>query len=324
MIYYRAAHVKLLLLTILFLVTTTGVFAAEGELDPTFDGDGIVTTDNNSNDESITDVVIQPDGKILVIGDGFLSGSALQTAIVRYNPDGSLDTTFSGDGKYIVQSVYPGKLALQPDGKIVFVGIIGSSPNRNFFVTRLNSDGNPDPTFNGVGANILDLRGTDDGATSVKIQPDGKIVIGGSSARTTSGTDFALVRLNADGSPDLTFDGDGKVFTSLGQSAGISDIALQPDGKIAATGTASTQEASESQPIETFATVRYHSNGSPDTSFDGDATVFTRFVSTGPFGSLPHNRANSMVVQPDGKILVAGSAGSCCSPLPRDEIAMIR
>src|SRR5215211_2179912 len=183
MIYYRAAHAKLLWLTILFLLTTTGIFAAAGELDPTFDGDGIVTTDNGSNDEIITDLVIQPDGKILVIGDGYFSSSAtIQTAIVRYNPNGSIDTTFNLTGKLIISSLTPANIALQPDGKIVFVGTIGTSPNRDFYISRLNPNGSPDTFFNGVSTLILNLRGTDDIATSIRIQPNGKIVVGGISA----------------------------------------------------------------------------------------------------------------------------------------------
>ncbi|HEX8250416.1 MAG TPA: FG-GAP-like repeat-containing protein [Pyrinomonadaceae bacterium] len=321
---YYTAQAKLLLLAILFLAATAKIFAAEGELDPTFDGDGIVTTDNNSNDEAITDVVVQPDGKILVIGYGFIGSSSVQTAIVRYNPNGSIDTTFNNGGKLITPSLNPGMIALQPDGKIVFVATGGSSSNTNFYISRRNPDGSPDPSFNGVSLVIMDLRGTNDTATSVKVQPDGKIVVGGVSARPTSGSDFALVRLNPDGQPDLTFDGDGKIFTSLGQSAGVADLVVQPDGKIVAAGTASVQEPSDSQSIETFATVRYNPNGSLDTTFDTDALVFTRFVSTGPFGSLAHNRVASVALQSDGKILVGGSAGSCCSPQPLSQIAAIR
>jgi uncharacterized delta-60 repeat protein len=321
---YYAVKAKLLLFAVLFFSMTTPIFAAEGELDPTFDGDGIVTTDNNSNDEIITDVVVQPDGKILVIGRGFIGSSSVQTAIVRYNPDGSIDTTFNIGGKLITPALSPGQIALQPDGKIVFVATGGSSSNTNFYISRRNADGSGDPSFNGVSLVIMDLRGTNDTATSVKIQPDGKIVVGGVSERATSGSDFALVRLNPDGQPDLTFDGDGKVFTPLGQGAGVADLAIQPDGKIVAAGTAAVQDPPTSQSIETFATVRYNPNGSLDTTFDTDAMVFTRFVSTGPFGSLPHNRVTSVALQSDGKIIVAGSAGSCCSPQPPSQIAAIR
>jgi len=196
MIYYRAARAKLLLLTFLFLVTALGIFAAEGELDPTFDGDGIVTTDNGSTDESIYDLVVQPDGKTIAIGNSF-GTSGWRTVIVRYNPDGSIDSTFGTSGKVFIPSVFPGEAALQPNGKIVLAGTYGEYLNGDFYAARLNSDGSFDTTFNGTGAVILDLRGINDLASSVKVQPDGKIVVGGSSARSASASDAALYRSDA-------------------------------------------------------------------------------------------------------------------------------
>jgi uncharacterized delta-60 repeat protein len=324
MLYYSAAHIKFLLFAVLFLGTAAGIFAAAGELDPTFDGDGIVVTDNGSTSEIIFDLALQPDGKIIGIGNSW-AGNSWRTALVRYNPNGSIDTTFGTSGKVFILNVFPQEMVLQPDGKIVFAGVTGTSPNRNFYVSRLHPDGTPDTTFNATGAAVLDLRGTDDWASSVKVQPDGKIVVGGISARPTSGSDAALVRLNADGSPDTTFDGDGKVFTMVTPEGGsITKLAVQPDGKIVAAGTVATVEPPSSQAIETFVTLRYNADGSPDMTFDNDAKVFTRFISTGPFGSLPHNRVNSLVLQTDGKILVGGTAGTCCSPVPMGQVALAR
>ncbi len=197
MIYYTA-HIKFLLFTIVFFGTAAGIFAAEGDLDPSFDGDGIVITDNGSGNDAIVDLVVQPDGKIIALGSNKEQNSPTltppQTVIVRYNTNGSIDSTFGMSGKVFIQSLFPQELALQPNGKIVFVGTSGVSPNFDFYVARLNSDGSLDATFNGTGAISLDLRGTSDGARSVKIQPDGKIVVGGTSRRpaSASGSDYAI------------------------------------------------------------------------------------------------------------------------------------
>lgn len=178
------ARTIFLLFVILFFGTAPEILSAEGDLDPSFDGDGIVITDSGSAYESIADIAVQPDGKILAVGYS-LQG----IVVVRYNPDGSLDLTFGTGGKAIIPSAFPSSLALQADGKILVggskvVGTTGESPINDFFIGRLNSNGSLDTTFNGTGTLVLDLRGgNNDIAYSVKIQPDGKIVLGGTSER---------------------------------------------------------------------------------------------------------------------------------------------
>jgi len=292
MIYYTS-QIKLLLFAILFLGTATAIFAADGDLDPTFDGDGIVITDNGSTTDSIFDLVFQPDGKIIAAGFSSIgSSSTARTVIVRYNPNGSIDSTFGTGGKVIVPSVSPSGLALQANGKIVFVGTSGQSPSRDFYIARLNSDGGFDMTFNGTGAVTLDLRGTSDIANSVKIQPDGKIVVAGESASPASSTERngAVVRFNADGSLDSTFDSDGKVFLKIDPQSTfetLSELVIQSDGKILAAGDASSEK---------LIMVRYNPDGSLDTTFDNDGKV--TFYGGGVFFSL--------AFQSDGKLLAAG------------------
>ena len=305
MIYYTA-RIMFLLFVILFLGTVVEIFAAAGDLDGSFGEDGIVITDNGFDLEGIRDLVVQSDGKILAVGYSQAGQNpTLRSVIVRYNPNGSIDSTFGSGGKVIIQLVSAGKLSLQPDGKIVFVGTRGEFPSGDFYVARLNSDGSFDTTFNGTGAVNVDLRGTGDRARSVKIQPDGKIVVGGTSLRPPSASqeDYAIVRFNANGSLDTTFDGDGKVFTEIlvqNQFGYFSEMDIQPDGKIVAVGTRSGSDFQE------FLIIRYNSNGSLDTTFDGDGIVATRF------DMLPTTRidafASAVVLQPDGKIVVAGTA----------------
>jgi uncharacterized delta-60 repeat protein len=163
----------------------------------------------------------------------------------------------------------------------------------------------------------VDLRGTSDLAYSVKIHPDGKIVVGGPSYRPIPGTlerDFAIARLNADGSLDATFDGDGKLITSLQISLdNFGDLAIQSDGKIVAVGEAFTTvsvNGCSPNTLSFFATVRYNSNGSIDTTFNGTGTVFTQFVSNGIPCDRKLNTPRKVFIRTDGKILVVGTTES--------------
>ena len=163
---------------------------SNGSLDTTFSDDGIVTTDLGDDFEWASDLVLQPDGKIVLAGNrGDASGyHPADFAVVRYNSNGSLDTTFSGDGKVTTDlgSWYDfgQSVELQPDGKIV---VAGDSDN-NFALVRYNSNGSLDTTLSGDGRLITD-QGSYERSKSIALQPDGKIVVGGS-----SGNDFAVVR----------------------------------------------------------------------------------------------------------------------------------
>jgi uncharacterized delta-60 repeat protein len=290
-----------LLAAILLLGTATQIFAADGDLDLLFDSDGMVTTDNGQVSEGIDDIVVQPDGKIVSIGHGLDSGATNRKAvIVRYNADGSIDTNFGTMGKVTITAYIPGKLALQPDGKILFVALLDNSATSDFYIARLNSNGSFDTTFNMTGELTVDLRGTSDFARAVKVQPDGKIVVGGTAGRTspTTGFDPAIIRLNPDGSLDTTFDGDGKAFSTptADRRDGLSDIALQRDGKIVTAGVSTTMDGS----TYTFHAVRFNADGSLDTTFDGDGKVFTQVATA--FASM-----GSVAVQCDGKIVLAGT-----------------
>ncbi len=201
----HTARATFLLFVILFLGTTAETFAADGDLDMSFDSDGMLTTDNGQVSEAVTDLVVQPDGKIIVLGQG-LDGmqSTRRAVIVRYNADGSIDSNFGTGGKVTISAFAPGKMALQPDGKIVFVALIESSATSDFYIARLNSNGSFDTTFNSTGELNVDLRGTSDSARAIKIQPDGKIIVGGTSVQPMPGTSFdqAFIRLNPNGSLD--------------------------------------------------------------------------------------------------------------------------
>ena len=267
-----------LIAIVLMAVVVATVLAAAGDLDTTFDGDGIVTTDFGSDDGAV-DVAIQADGKIVAAGS-----SGGKFALARYNSDGSLDTTFGTGG--LVTTAFAsdsggGAVAIQSDGKIVHAGIKFAGVD-NFALARYNIDGSLDTTF-GTGGLVTTNMGFA-AAHDVAIQADGKIVAVG-----TDDVRFALARYNSDGSLDTTFDGDGKVFTAMG-TVGVAafGLAIQSDGKILAAGDSDGN----------FALARYNSDGSLDTTFDGDGLVTTAFASDSGGGAV--------AIQSDGKIVHAG------------------
>jgi uncharacterized delta-60 repeat protein len=202
---------------------------------------GIIAIDLG-REESPEKVILQPDGKILAVGSTDNSSNSYNSFVIRLNADGSLDPTFSGSGKLIMDigggaSDWIGDVTLQPDGKIVLAGQSSTGSNfldyRHFSVIRLNNDGSLDTTFSGDGKAIVDVGGEGVSEHSRCIlQPDGKIVV----VAPTDSLDYCLIRLNADGSLDKSFSGDGKAIVDLGGSDFPRGIALQPDGKIVVAG----------------------------------------------------------------------------------------
>jgi uncharacterized delta-60 repeat protein/uncharacterized repeat protein (TIGR01451 family) len=279
---------------------------ADGTLDTGFgghDGDspGTVTTAVNNMDTNFQwseahAVTLQADGKIVVVGSSWREyENCCWFVVVRYNADGTLDDTFSGDGRVFADIDGPTEaldVAIDSSGRIVAAGYTGG----HMAVLRLTGDGTPDSTFGGDGTVTANPAGPDlqeggDGR-ALALQADGKIVVGGEVGTTRF--DFALMRFNTDGSVDTSFDGDGIVRTDFGGYDGVESLAVQPDGRIVAAGGSDSRAA----------LARYHANGSLDTSFDGDGQVLT-----------PAAGAADMALQPDGRIVAAGTGGADFSVL---------
>ena len=174
------------------------------------------------------------------------NGSNYDFALVRYNSDGSLDTTFSGDGKLTTAigsgNDYGYSVTVQADGKILVAGASHNGSNDDFALVRYNTDGSLDTTFAGDGKLTTAIGSSDDYGRSVTLQADGKILVAGYSANG-SNDDFALVRYNTDGTLDTTFSGDGKLTTAIGAShdEGYS-VTVQADGKILVAGYSSQRQ----------------------------------------------------------------------------------
>jgi uncharacterized delta-60 repeat protein len=266
-------------------------YNSDGSLDTSFDEDGKVFTELSGAQDECNALVLQPDGKIIAVG--YVPNGTLNFAVLRYNPDGSLDTSFDEDGIVMTDFDYSEdvarSVALQSDGKIVVAGDADGLISMDFAVARYLSDGSLDPTFSEDGKLVTDFGGTDNGY-DVLVQLNGKIVVAGVSL--TVNRDIALARYNPDGSLDPSFDGDGQLRTDTGFSEYAYALAMQLDGKLLAVGytTAGTRDV---------ILARYNPDGSLDTGFGGDGLVTTDFTGEADY-------AYDVVLQPDGKIIIAG------------------
>ena len=288
---------------ILSLVLTgaaASAFAADGDLDASFGGSGIVT-DNFGGSFGIfaRSVKIQPDGKILtgsaVLGADFQN---FDFGILRYNSNGTLDTTFGTNGRQIVDvdggSESLPTVLLQTDGKIIVVGqrVVTGQSVRGIVLTRLNANGSFDVSFGSNGKVIT----TFDSANKVaaNLQADGKLVVVGN----WSGSSFSTARFNVDGMLDNSFGTNGVVQNNIAGNTGVSyAAAFQSDGKILVGGLIANSVSNTGD----FVAFRYTTNGAIDTTFGGIGYARVDFNGM-------RDAAQSLVVQPDGKIIAAGLA----------------
>jgi uncharacterized delta-60 repeat protein len=279
-------------------------YNADGTLDATFGIGGTVKT-NFGLWETLRQVLLQPDGKILLIGARFANGNtAHDFAVVRYNANGTLDTTFNNSGGVAINingsaNDYANSAVVQPDGKIVLAGL--SDPSSSFnspdiAFARINQDGTLDGSFGAGGIALIGSTETSESVSSIALQSNGKIVAAG--YRTNgSNNQILMLRLNSNGTLDEDFRSGGLFTIDLSNvSESAKFVLLQSDGKILIGGSANTGVASE------FALLRFLNDGSADPSFDGDGVVFTSFPpDSGGF-------INSMVLQNNGKIVAAGGS----------------
>src|SRR6185295_10413131 len=209
-------------------------------------------------------------------------------------------------------------IAIQPDGKIVVAGfaqLAGNGGNpRVFALARYTRDGSPDPGFGSGGTLTTNFGGNFAAASAIMLQPDGKIVVAGTVDFNPdvpgSGLDFALARYNASGTLDGSFGKGGKVvFDFFGSFDQANAAVLQPDGKIIVAGSASYDSANRDIG---FALARFNADGSIDFGFGTGGKQITDFFGAGA-------KANGVVLQPDGKFVVAGTASdSATRPVATD------
>jgi uncharacterized delta-60 repeat protein len=249
------------------------------------------------------DLAVQPDGKILIVGFVDNADDSASLAVSRLGADGALDTSFGSGGIATVPlegtedlgtGANPGpRIALRPDGAIVLAASFAGHPQ----VARLTGAGAPDATLGGDGSVLADL-GPSGKVTDLAVTPDGKIVLAGSSKPPTSGgSDFAVARLGPSGAADPTFSADGIQTTDFGGTDSAAGVAVESDGAVVAGG---TSNPCDRHACPRFAVARYTSAGELDPTFAGSGMT----TAHGP-KDIPAV-ADGMVLQADGKIVVAG------------------
>jgi len=293
-----------------------------GTLDTTFDGDGKVTTTLSLADDFAYAMALQADGKIVLAGRGVFDFGQRQTdfALARYNPDGSLDGSFDGDGivftDFFNNSEFGYALAIQPDGKLVAAGPVGTTTSTDFGVARYNSDGSLDVTFGTLGKATVDFTQVDE-ARGVVVQPDGRIVIGGYLVAAAGGgitVDFGLARLNVNGTLDGTFGTGGKVITDFfGRNDLLLGLALQANGKLVAAGSVANAANTDLD----FALARYNTDGSLDAGFGNGGKVTTPILNS-------TDTARAVAIQRDGKIIAAGATNAGNGAFGVEDFALAR
>src|SRR6266571_162320 len=271
-------------------------YNADGSLDTGFGAAGKVTTRFSGGFDRATAVLLQADGKIVATGTVsnpfFTTGEDF--ALVRYNADGSLDATFGIDGRVVTDFSAGGGIfanndgassaALQSDGKIVVAGASTHELTfQDFAMARYNPDGSLDASFgNGGKAELSFFNNADvDFITGVALQPDGKIVVAGTTATATR--DFGLARYNADGRLDLTFGVNGKVVTDVGNAHNNAfAVALQPDGRIVIAGQVQPNSSSSD-----FALARYLNPEVITVAIDIKPGTTVNTINLGSGGNVP-------------------------------------
>ncbi|MFO1200867.1 MAG: tandem-95 repeat protein [Burkholderiaceae bacterium] len=270
---------------------------ANGALDLSFGVAGKVVMPVGSSIDYAYDVVVQPDGKIVLAGNSLNGANGYDFSVIRLAENGALDTNFGAGGKLLVQvGPYADEaqsVIVQPDGKLVLAGYSHTGTTWDYSLIRVDPNGALDPSFDGDGKLVVPVGSSDDRASSVVVQPDGKIVLAGSSVN--GGTwEFSAVRLDTNGVLDASFDGDGKLVVPVGSGDFAESVVVQPDGKLVLAG----YSGNGANSID-FSAIRLDANGVLDPSFGGDGKLIVPVGSSNDF-------AYDVVVQPDGKLVLAG------------------
>lgn len=271
-------------------------YTSNGVLDSSFSNDGITTVAFGVAGDACNAVAIQADGKIVLAGYSF-DGSKNNFAVARLNPNGSLDSTFDGDGKLttsigtLEDIAYA--MAIQPDGKILVGGQSNNGSGYDLALVRYNVNGTLDNGFDADGKVVTATSTSTESIKAIAVQPNNKILVAGNSWNGLD-NDFMVVRYNTNGSLDTSFDNDGIVTTAINASEDDGNaIALQADGKILVAG--SSWNGADND----FAVVRYLSNGALDNTFDTDGIVTTTIGTS-------EDIAYAIQLQSNGKIIAAG------------------
>jgi len=296
-------RISMIPLIALGLFCAPAVHAAPGDLDTSFNADGILIQDLTDYDTA-SSVAVAADGKIIVAGTSGASPNP-DFLVARYLEDGSPDESFGSGGSVTIDFAggtdLGNAMAIQPDGKIVVGGSVESAPGQSDFgLVRLEPNGALDEGFGDSGRLVADFGNAFDFLNALAVTKDGTIVAAGSTAASSSvlDRDVALLRCDANGDPDLSFDSDGKLVAEVaGLGSTAAGVAVQEDGQIVVSGYSSDGVSLRALLL------RYRKDGSVDPDFDaGGPLSLLADSTTSNFGQV--------AVQKDGKIVAVGRIGS--------------
>lgn len=275
-------------------------YNANGTPDISFGENGQVITQIGSYHDWCNSIAIQSDDKILAGGsteNGLEGEFNSDFALLRYNSDGTIDSSFGNNGIVIthigLRYNVAYSIAVQQNGKIILAGEANDSIFSDFAIARYNSDGSLDNSFGIGGIARIALSETYDYARSVVLQSDEKIVVAGSAQNGLSNENIALVRFTTEGSLDSTFGSNGVVITDISIEFANS-VVIQHDNKIIVAGSYT------SSTVYDFATLRYNTDGSLDNSFGINGLITTSFGNGDSEG-------NAVAIGNNGEILIAGT-----------------
>jgi uncharacterized delta-60 repeat protein len=294
-----------------FEIEFSGSFLPSGILDPTFDADGVrVLTSGIGSQDVIRDLARQSDGKIVAVGYVQTGVSTSPAVVLRYNADGTLDTSFGVGGRVTIANTLNTTafrlygVEITTDGKIV---VAGDAPG-GFYIARLNADGTFDTSFDGDGAAVINIPGSNTSTTfpplGLTLQADGKAVVTRYLRDSTTGSSsrISVARITTTGAVDTTFGTSGFILVPWRGSGNDEphDVAVQADGKIVIVGSTASSGGGD------FIAMRFTSSGATDTSF---GTGGTALVNVGASASSADS-AYRVLIQSDGKIVIGGTTGT--------------
>ncbi len=278
-------------------------YNANGTLDTSFGTGGHTTTDFNRLTDHANAVALQADGKILAAGWATARNGSTNVGLLRYNANGTLDTSFGGKGsKGLVMTNVGGggadAIVVQPDGKIV---VADSNAGGLTVLARYTADGTLDTTFGSGGKLVTNIRlASQTRMASIALQGDGKIVLAGTVIDpATSTPEFVVARFNSNGTTDSTFGSGGMVIAHPGYTDHFGGVAIQGDGKIVVSGS----ESSGYSPPALYL-LRLNTAGTPDTGF-GPGGILAIPSPAGPSVGIDAHGIGP-VIQSDGEIIASG------------------
>jgi uncharacterized delta-60 repeat protein len=268
----------------------------EGLPDDSFGSAGTIILPIGTGDDSCNAMMMQPDGKILLVGESY-NGHDSDVLVARLTDSGQLDATFGTDGKTLIDAFggtdAASAVLQQPDGSIVVVGAAFNGVDYDFLVVRLTSKGQPDSTFGTNGIVTMSIGEADDRAVSCVLDSTGRIIICGQAMQDGLWR-FALACCTQDGELDSSFADNGIALPSLGSGDELATSVLhRVDGKLLVSGCISGSS-------EDFGTVTFDENGLIDSGYGSDGIATTTLTT--------QEGSTCSAFQVDGRLVLAGTS----------------